>query len=73
MRKDSRFFAVIVNYVGHSDRAWTQFQSAQFDAALIEADFRLARQAGANVIRTFVAAPLQNEFPKGDWRNSMRC
>lgn len=62
------FFAVIVNYVGHSDRAWAQFQSAQFDAVLIEADFRLARQAGANVIRTFVAAPLQNEFPKGDWR-----
>ena len=60
-------FAVIVNYVGHSDRAWAQFQPGQFDAALIEADFRLARQAGANVIRTFVAAPLQNEFPNGDW------
>lgn len=62
------FFAVIVNYVGHSDRAWSQYQTAQFDPALIETDFRLARQAGANVIRTFVAAPLQNEFPKGDWQ-----
>ena len=41
--------------------------TGQFDATLIEADFRLARQAGANVIRTFVAAPLQNEFPNGDW------
>jgi hypothetical protein len=61
------FFAVIVNYVGHSDRAWAQFMPGQFDAALIEADFRLARQTGANTIRTFVASPLQNEFPKGDW------
>ena len=47
------FFAVIVNYVGHSDRAWAQFQAGKFDPALIEADFRLARQAGANTIRTF--------------------
>lgn len=61
------FFAVIMNYVGHSDRAWAQFQPGKFDPALIEADFRLARQAGANTIRTFVAAPLQNEFPKNDW------
>lgn len=61
------FFAVIVNYVGHSDRAWAQFQSDKFDPALIEDDFRRARQAGANTVRTFVAAPLQNEFPKGDW------
>ena len=61
------FFAVIVNYVGHSDRAWAQFQADKFDPALIEADFRLARQAGANTIRTFVAAPLQNEFPQGNW------
>jgi hypothetical protein len=61
------FFAMIVNYVGHSDRAWAQFQAGKFDPALIEADFRLARQAGANTIRTFVAAPLQNEFPQGNW------
>ena len=61
------FFAMIVNYVGHSDRAWSQFQADKFDPALIEADFRLARQAGANTIRTFVAAPLQNEFPQGNW------
>lgn len=61
------FFAVIVNYVGHTDRAWAQFQTGRFDPALIEADFRLARQLGANTVRTFVAAPLQNEFPKGDW------
>ena len=61
------FFAVIVNYVGHTDRAWAQFQAGKFDPALIEADFRLARQAGANTIRTFVAAPLQNEFPQGNW------
>ncbi len=61
------FFALIVNYVGHSDRAWAQFQAGKFDPALIEADFRLARQVGANTIRTFVAAPLQNEFPKNDW------
>ena len=47
------FFAVIVNYVGHTDRAWSQFQAGKFDPALIEADFRLARQAGANTIRTF--------------------
>jgi len=61
------FFALIVNYVGHSDRAWAQFQANKFDASLIEADFRLARQTGANTIRTFVAAPLQNEFPQGNW------
>ena len=61
------FFAMIVNYVGHSDRAWAQFQAGKFDPALIEADFRLARQAGANTIRTFIAAPLQNEFPQGNW------
>lgn len=61
------FFAIIVNYVGHTDRAWAQFQADRFDPSLIEADFRLARQLGANTIRTFVAAPLQNEFPKGDW------
>ena len=61
------FYAVIVNYVGHSDRAWAQFQAGKFDPALIEADFRLARQAGANTIRTFVAGPLQNEFPQGNW------
>jgi hypothetical protein len=61
------FFAVIVNYVGHRDRAWQQFQAGKFDPALIEADYRLARDAGANTIRTFVAAPLQNEFTQGDW------
>ncbi len=61
------FFAVIINYVGHSDRAWAQYMPGQFDAALIEADYRLARRIGANAIRTFVASPLQNEFPKGDW------
>ena len=61
------FYAVIVNYVGHSDRAWAQFQAGKFDPALIEADFHLARQAGANTIRTFVAGPLQNEFPQGNW------
>lgn len=61
------FFAVIVNYVGHSDRAWAQFMPGRFDLALIENDFRLARQTGANTIRTFVAAPLQNEFTRGDW------
>ncbi len=61
------FYAVIANYVGHSDRAWAQFQPAQFDPALIEADFRLARGIGANTIRTFVAAPLQNEFPANNW------
>jgi hypothetical protein len=61
------FFTVIVNYVGHSDRAWAQFQAGRYDPALIEADFGLARTAGANTVRTFVAAPLQNEFPRGDW------
>jgi len=61
------FFAVIANYVGHTDRAWAQFQTGLFDPALIEADFRLARQAGANTVRTFVAGPLQNEFPNGNW------
>jgi hypothetical protein len=61
------FFAVIVNYVGHRDRAWAQFMPGRFDPALIEDDFRLARRAGANTIRTFVAAPLQNEFTRGDW------
>lgn len=60
-------FIVIVNYVGHSDRAWEQFADDRFDADLIEADFRLARQTGANTIRTFVAPPLQNEFSRGDW------
>jgi hypothetical protein len=61
------FFPVIVNYVGHLDRAWEQFQPGKFDAALIEADFRRAREFGANTIRTFVDDPLQNEFPKGNW------
>ncbi len=61
------FFAVIVNYVGHGDRAWSWFKPGQFDPALVEADFRLARQTGANTIRTFVDDPLQGEFPKGDW------
>jgi hypothetical protein len=61
------FFAVIANYVGHSDRAWAQFQAGKYDPALIEADFRLARGAGCNAIRTFVAAPLQSEFPQGNW------
>jgi hypothetical protein len=61
------FFAVIANYVGHSDRAWAQFQAGKYDPALIEADFRLAASAGANAIRTFVAAPLQSEFPQGNW------
>jgi hypothetical protein len=37
------FFAVIVNYVGHSDRAWGQFMPALFDPALIESDFRPAQ------------------------------
>jgi hypothetical protein len=61
------FFAVIVNYVGHSDRAWAQFQAGKFDPALIEADCRLAQRSGANTLRTFVAPPLQNEFPQGNW------
>jgi hypothetical protein len=61
------FFAIIVNYVGHSDRAWAQFTAEKFDPALIEADFRLARATGANTVRTFVANPLPNEFPNGDW------
>lgn len=63
----SQFFAVIVNYVGHGDRAWEQFVAGKFDPALIAADLRLARRAGANTVRTFVDDPLQNEFPKGDW------
>ncbi|MEJ5197645.1 MAG: hypothetical protein WHX53_01865, partial [Anaerolineae bacterium] len=68
LRPDGRpFFAVIVNYVGHADRAWAQFMPGRFDPDLIENDFRLARQTGANTIRTFVAAPLQNEFTRGDW------
>ena len=40
------FFAVIVNYVGHSDRAWAQFQAGKFDPALIEADFQLGAPGG---------------------------
>ena len=61
------FFTIVVNYVGHSDRAWAQFNSDKFDPALIEADFRLARAAGANTVRTFVANPLPGEFTAGDW------
>lgn len=61
------FFAVIVNYVGHFDRAWHWFEPALFDPALVEADFRLAKQTGANTIRTFVDEPLQKEFPNGNW------
>jgi hypothetical protein len=61
------FFAIIVNYVGHGDRAWDLYKPGQFDAALIEADFRLARQAGANTVRTFVRDPLSKEFTQGDW------
>ena len=61
------FFAVIVNYVGHFDRAWHWFEPDLFDPALVEADFRLAKETGANTIRTFVDDPLQKEFPKGDW------
>ena len=61
------FFAIIVNYVGHSDRAWELYKPGQFDPALIEADFRLARQAGANTVRTFVRDPMSKEFTQGDW------
>jgi hypothetical protein len=61
------FFVVIVNYVGHCDRAWAQFTDENFDPALIEADFRLVRQAGANTVRTFVAHPLPAEFTQGRW------
>jgi nucleoid-associated protein YgaU/peptidoglycan/xylan/chitin deacetylase (PgdA/CDA1 family) len=66
------FFAVGVNCEGYFDRAWRMWDEEWFDLALIEKDFRKARQVGFNTLRLFVQSSLEREitagnFDKLDW------
>jgi hypothetical protein len=59
-------FIMGMNYEGPADRAWQMWQSDKFDTGAIEADFaRASDQAGLNVLRIFVQAPLLADIQQG--------
>lgn len=60
-------FAFGVNYEGPPASSWVMWDPANFDAALIDADFARAQQAGFQVMRLFVQAPLEAEIRAGRW------
>ncbi|MBN1991158.1 MAG: LysM peptidoglycan-binding domain-containing protein [Anaerolineae bacterium] len=61
------FFIVGVNYEGYFDRAWHMWDEDKYDLALIEKDFRKARQVGFNALRLFVQTPLEKELAAGNF------
>ncbi|MBN1221201.1 MAG: LysM peptidoglycan-binding domain-containing protein [Anaerolineae bacterium] len=61
------FFILGVNYEGYFDRAWQMWEPDKFDLALIEKDFRKARQAGFNSLRLFVQSSLEKEIAAGNF------
>lgn len=64
----SRFFMTGCNYIG-SFATETQFcQDENFDPRELEANFRMAKSAGINVIRLFHVHGLAADFMKGDRR-----
>lgn len=65
--KGSPFFALGINYAGYFDRAWRMWESSLFDPALIERDFRKAKNSGFNSIRLFVHVALEQELRRDDF------
>ncbi len=61
----NEFFVVGVNYEGYFDRAWRLWNDDTFDLALIEKDFRKARQIGCNTLRMFVQTALERDIRAG--------
>jgi LysM repeat protein len=60
-----KFFVTGVNYEGYFDRAWRLWNDDTFDLALIEKDFRKARQVGFNTLRLFVQTALERDIRAG--------
>ena len=60
-------FLLAVNYEGPADRAWQMWEDGKFDARLIEADLRRAREAGFSAVRVFVQAPLAADIRANRW------
>ena len=61
----SPLFVTGINYEGPADRAWQMWDADKFDPGAIEADFGRAANAGFNVIRLFVQAPLATDLAAG--------
>ncbi|MFQ6014856.1 MAG: hypothetical protein ACE5NP_05385 [Anaerolineae bacterium] len=61
------FFVLGVNYEGYYDRAWRLWEDNLFDAALIEKDFRKAREAGFDAARLFVQRALARDVQRGNF------
>ncbi|NWJ98549.1 MAG: hypothetical protein HXX20_22590, partial [Chloroflexi bacterium] len=56
-----------INYEGYVDRGWKMWEDAYFDPALIEDDFRIARNSGYNSLRIFVQLALAQDLLAGDF------
>ena len=61
------FFVLGVNYEGYYDRAWQMWEEETFDLALIERDFRKAKEVGFNTVRLFVQQALALEIQSGNF------
>jgi hypothetical protein len=61
------FFVLGVNYEGYHDRAWQMWEAETFDLALIERDFRKAKDIGFNTLRLFVQRTLAEEIQSGNF------
>lgn len=59
-------FITGMNYEGPPDKAWQMWDPDKFDPAAIDADFGRAGQAGLNMLRIFVQAPLLADLSKLD-------
>ncbi|HET7080070.1 MAG TPA: cellulase family glycosylhydrolase [Chloroflexia bacterium] len=69
LRPDGRpFFVWAVNYVGAPDRAWRMWEDAQFDPAVIDADFTRAASLGLNTVRLFIQPPLRADVQRNNFR-----
>ena len=66
-RDGNPFFALGVNYAGYFDRAWQMWEPNLFDAALIERDFRKAKNSGFNTIRLFAHSGLIDQVRRDDF------
>lgn len=61
------FFVLGVNYAGYFDRAWKMWERDLFDPALIELDFRKARNSGYNSVRLFVHTALERDIRQSNF------
>jgi hypothetical protein len=60
-------FLLAVNYEGPADRAWQMWEDGQYDAELIDADMRRAKDAGFSAVRVFVQPTLVKEAQANRW------